>query len=302
MTETTPTPAHNFTTAEKISSLIESLRQKFFPRRILVAGPFVGEFGHELMEWQSVIRARVPHYREVHVITYPGRDYLYHGCHVHYHDVRFDKAGYGHGRLSPHELKQRAHETARRLGLENYDVLTSQHVCTRHHRRFIWREQFIPFHEPPAGGQSRDLAFHFRHIHKAGPDTMKNYPTDMADRLVELCRASGYRVCCVGHPEHSYCPPATEDLRSVNLRDTVAAISSATAVVGENSGPMHLANLCNKPTIIWAAAQWRIDYSLRWNYFHVPIFVAANDTHLPSPERVKQTIDDALRQLRQNPH
>jgi ADP-heptose:LPS heptosyltransferase len=187
------------------------------------------------------------------------------------------------------------HATARDLGLRNYDVLTPQHVCTHYHRDYIWRQKLVMLQEPPAGGRLRDLAFHFRCVDKEGPDKMKNYPPDMADRLVELCLTDGYRVCCIGHPEYAYCPRAAEDLRALDLRETVAAISSVTVVVGENSGPMHLANLCGKPTVIWAAGQWRINYSLRWNHFGMPIFVVANDTHRPAPERVKQTIDEAMR-------
>jgi ADP-heptose:LPS heptosyltransferase len=82
------------------------------------------------------------------------------------------------------------------------------------------------------------------------------------------------------------------------LRQTVAAISSIRAVAGENSGPMHLANLCGKPTVLWAQDQWRIDYSLRWNPFRVPIYIAANDTHQPPPEVIAETIARALEDLR----
>jgi hypothetical protein len=286
-----------FTPKDKLLGALSAVRQRLFPRRVLVAGPFVGEFGHELMEWQGVIRARVPHYQAVHVIVYPGRDYLYPGCLVHHHQVRLENAGYGLGRFSPRELREMAQATARGLGLRNYDVLTPQHACTRYHRDYIWRQKLVLLQEPPAGGRLRDLAFHFRRVDKEGPDKLKNYPSDMADRLIESCLTDGYRVCCIGHPEYAYCPPAAEDLRALDLRETVAAISSVKMVVGEISGPMQLASLCGKPTVNWAAGQWRIDYSLRWNHFGTPIFVAANDTHRPVPERIKQTIDGAMRQL-----
>ena len=78
----------------------------------------------------------------------------------------------------------------------------------------------------------------------------------------------------------------------------VAAISSARIVVGENSGPMHLANLCGKPTVIWAQDQWRIDFSLQWNPFRVPIYVAANTTCQPAPDLVCLAVVDSLEKLR----
>jgi hypothetical protein len=62
---------------------------------------------------------------------------------------------------------------------------------------------------------------------------------------------------------------------------------------------MHLANLCGKPTIIWAKDEWRIDYSLRWNPFRVPIYVAANNSAQPAPTLIADAIVSALQDQRQ---
>src|ERR1017187_10187462 len=106
---------HQFSTAEKIAGALADLRLRFFPRRILVAGPYVGEFGHELMDWQPWVRAQIARHDEVHVIVYPRRDYLYPGCKVHYHDVQLEKAGYKHGRFTPRQLAGMAHRKAAEL-------------------------------------------------------------------------------------------------------------------------------------------------------------------------------------------
>jgi len=82
------------------------------------------------------------------------------------------------------------------------------------------------------------------------------------------------------------------------LRESVAAICSARMLAGENSGATHLANLCGRPTILWANDQWRIDYSLRWNPFGVPIYIAANDTFRPEPAKVCRKIVESLNDLR----
>src|SRR5262245_61030579 len=96
-------PAYYHSTGEKLKLFLPCARQRFFSRRNLFAGPFAGEFGNELMQWQGFVRARKAHYRSVHVLTYPGRDYLYEGCAVHYHDITLKQAGYGYGRLSPEQ-------------------------------------------------------------------------------------------------------------------------------------------------------------------------------------------------------
>ena len=290
--------AYQFTLGDKLAAALSAVRQRLFPRPILVAGPYVGEFGHELMEWQAVVRARVSAYDQVHVITYPGRDYLYSGCVMHYHDLKLEKTGYRFGRFTPRQLAQLAHAHARAAGLCNYDVLGPWLVCSSFIRRWIWREQFARLAEPPVGGRLRDLAFHFRNVDKEGPDRTRNYPLDLAEQLVRLCQQQGYEVCCIGHPNYSFCPAGVEDLRAVDLRASVAALCSARLLVGELSGPMHLAQLCCRPILIWADGQWRIETCLRWNVFQSPVFVLANDTFRPEPQRVKTLIDETIRQLR----
>lgn len=291
--------SHQFSTAEKISGALADLKMRFFPARILVAGPYVGEFGHELMDWQPWVRAQVGRYAEVHVITYPGRDYLYPGCRVHYHGVALETAGYKHGRFTPAQLETMARAKAAELGLEKYDVMTALNVCTSYHQRFLLPAKFELLGQPPAAGQMRDVAFHFRQVKKEGPDQTRNYPLEMCDRVVAFCRERNLSFFCVGHPKYAYCPAGVEDRRSENLAASVSAICSARLLAGELSGPMHLAQLSGTAILIWADGQWRLDNCERWNFFRVPTYVVANDTHRPDPERVGTKIVEALADLRQ---
>lgn len=289
---------YQFTLRDKIVGALSALRLRFFPRRVLVAGPFVGEFGHELMDWQAWVRALSERYREVHVITYPGRDFLYPGCRVHSHDIALETAGYKHGRFTPAQLQEMAHAKARELALQDYDIFTPAHLCTQYHRRYVLPAKWVLLKEPPASGATNDLAFHFRWLDKAGPDKTRNYSRDRCDQLAALCQEHGLRICCIGHPRYSYCPAGVVDLRSEDLETSAAAICSARILVGELSGPMHLAQLCGEAILIWADGQWRLDNSERWNVFQVPTYVVANDTHQPDPERVFESIQAALEDLR----
>jgi len=290
--------AYQFTLRDKITGALEALRIRFFPRRVLVAGPYVGEFGHELMDWQPWVRAQVSRHDEVHVITYPGRDCLYPGCHVHYHDVALETAGYKHGRFSPAQLEALARKRAAELGLKNYDLMTALHLCTRYHQRFLLPAKFELLGQPPAVGGFRDVAFHFRQVKKAGPDQTRNYPLEFCDRVVEYCRTRGMSFHCIGHPRYAYCPAGVEDRRTEDLGASVAAIRSVRLLAGELSGPMHLAQLAGTPILIWADGQWRLDNCERWNVFHVPTYIVANDTHQPEPDRVGQKIAESLADLR----
>ena len=290
---------YQFTLRDKIAGAFGDLRLRFFPRRILVAGPYVGEFGHELMDWQPWVRAQINRYDEVHVITYPGRDYLYPGCQVHYHDVALETAGYKHGRFSPTQLAEMAHKKAAELGLKNYDLMTALNVCTSRHQRFLLPAKYELLGTLPADGAMRDVALHFRQVKKDGPDQTRNYPLERCDRIVESCRAQGLSFFCIGHPRYSYCPPGVEDRRTEDLAASVAAIRSARLLAGELSGPMHLAQLSGTPILIWAPGQWRLDNCERWNVFRVPTYIVSNEMEPPEPEHVGQRIVAALADLRQ---
>jgi hypothetical protein len=291
-------PAYVYSAGEKLKLCFHCLRQKIRPRNNLLAGPYAGEFGYELMQWQGFIRALRPGYHQVHVLTYPGRDYLYEGCKVHHHDIDLKSAGYWYGRLTPAQARAMAQEKAAEIGLKDFDVFDTSLLCTRYHKALYWKQEFRLLDEPPLAGRIYDVAFHFRAVQKEGPDHAKNYDPARADELAALCLANGLSVICVGHPDYSYCAKGCQDLRRIDLRESVAAICSARAVAGENSGATHLANLCGKPTILWANDQWRIDYSLRWNPFRVPIYVAANNTFRPEPSLVLQAIANTLEDLR----
>jgi ADP-heptose:LPS heptosyltransferase len=252
-----------------------------------------------LMEWQAWVRAQVPRYREVHGITFPGRAALYPGCQVHAHDFPLEKAGYRHGRFTPSELKSMARARAEALGLKDYDILTTQHLCTRYHQRFILPGKFDLLRKDPLVGRYRDVACHFRWVKKEGPDQTKNYPQELCDRVVAICQNRGYSVCCIGHPRYSYCPPGMEDLRTEDLEQSIAALCSVHLLVGELSGPLHLAQLCGVPLVTWADAQSQLDTGEYWNTFHVPTFIVTNATRRPEPEQVCETIDRAMEELRQ---
>jgi hypothetical protein len=283
---------------QRLKLCLPCARQNFFPAQNLFAGPFAGEFGYELMQWQGFVRARRAIYKEVHVMTYPGRDYLYEGCHVHYHDIDLKSAGYWYGRLGPEEMRQMADAKAAEIGLKNYDVFNPSLLCTRYHKILFWRQEFRLMREPPLSEKPYDVLFHFRSVQKEGPDHVKNYSSEMADELVQRCIDKGLSVACYGHPSYAYCPKGCVDLRNADLKQSVAAISSARVAVGEASGGMHVANACGKPTIIWGDGQWRITPAFRWNPFRVPIYVVTVTTWRPTPEEVCRFILQSLNDLR----
>lgn len=279
-----PLPYHAYSTTDKARLALACARQRYFPRRNLIAGPFAGEFGYELMQWQAYVRGRRASYDQVHVITYPGREYLYEGCTVHEHEIQLKGAGYGYGVITPTEAKEQADALARRIGLTDYDVFDTSLLCTQYHKRLFWPQAWRLLEEPAPPEDQRDIVLHFRAVEKAGPDLApKNYEPARADELAERLRARGWSLACIGHPQYSYCPPGCEDRRVLDLQATARLLTGARLFVGEMSGPVHLACLAGKPLVTWAEKQMRVDYALRWNPFQVPIHIATIATWQPDP-------------------
>src|SRR4029077_21297644 len=72
------------TRGEKLLLFLPCIRQRLLPKRNLFAGPYAGEFGWELMQWQGFVRARRAPYEQVHVLTYPRRELFYEGLPITY--------------------------------------------------------------------------------------------------------------------------------------------------------------------------------------------------------------------------
>jgi ADP-heptose:LPS heptosyltransferase len=143
-----------------------------------------------------------------------------------------------------------------------------------------------------------DVAFHFRSILRADLD-IKNYPIEYARELINRCKATGIRVCCIGHPQYSLGPDNCDDLRSGDLSETRMALKSIKVVAGGSSAPMHLASLCGLPIVTWWKAapfdlELRDKYLDLWNPHKVPVCVVSESTFQPAPEQVFSGIIKAL--------
>src|SRR5262245_36672197 len=108
-----------YSVAEKLALFGACIAQRSRPGRNLLAGPLVGEFAYEVMEGQGFVRARRTYYKDVHVYTYPGRDYLYEGCRIHHHDIQLKQAGYMYGKLNRIQALSMAEAKATEIGLKD---------------------------------------------------------------------------------------------------------------------------------------------------------------------------------------
>ncbi len=282
------------TRQEHLQTFWEGLALRFSTKRTLIAGPYGGEFGHEIMDFQSYVRGLKRKYKEVHVITFPGRAPLYRGCVVHEHDYDLKTAGYLYGRISYSEIRQRALAFAREHLIRSFDLFSTAHLGTRWHRRMLFRQEHEVLRPLGTIAPNRKVVFHFRNINKLGPDASRNFRPDLAEQVCRLCLSRGLEIACIGHPKYSLCPTSCEDCRTENLEETVAHLAACRLVVGELSGPLHLAAYCAKPIVIWVPEASRLTNAFRRNPFNVSVSVVRDDTTNPSPQEILSKILSAV--------
>jgi hypothetical protein len=213
-------------TRRRISVTLHVLAQTLSRDDTLLAGPYCGELGWELMEWSGYVRRLSTRYHRTIVISYEGHSCLYDHCDYYSHDRMLQDSGYWYGSQPQPAIEAMVAHYRQRLGLTSFDWLHPTHL-NRYTRQLLGPQVFWDPFDRDRTDCRYDVGFHFRSIHRADLDT-KNYPPDYAADLVSRCQTAGMQVCCIGHPQYSLRPPNCDDLRSADLSMTRTALRTIT--------------------------------------------------------------------------
>jgi len=257
----------------------------------LFAGPWLGEFGWELLNWQPFLRWLAPAYDNVIVSCRPGTEALY--------------DDFAHG-FSPHNVRG-VSETNTMLSVDTPDALARALSAVPsgadHLQRVGWqpdaRKVFIPYgdHDP---GLATDVLFHPR---GRGFGAGRNWDAEKWAVLLDALCGQGLRVGCIGL-SNATLPLRGDwiDYRDRPLAETMNIIASTRLVIGPSSGPMHLASLCRTPHVVWTDARGyargrtnRTKYERWWNPFDTPAYVLDDEGFDPSVATVLDATTAALR-------
>lgn len=237
-------------------------------------GPWVGEFGWELMSWQGFCRAtaKLIEYDKVYVSSFPDMGYLY-------QDFADE--------FIPHDYPNR------KLDFENIDDVEFElPTDVDIHFKPIKRYKLVDQHFIQYGTQlpiedSVDILIHARNIRIAH----KNYPEEKWEEIVSGIRGvlDTDSIASIGkapdlHIRNTY------DLRGIPLSDLCDYMISSQVVVGGSSGIMHLATLCNTPIVVWGDRRTYFNESLEtryrktWNPFGSEVHFLYDDKWQPDPQ------------------
>jgi len=226
--------------------------------KIAFAGPWVGEFGWEIMTWQSYLRKKSHNYDRMIISTFPGMEALYTGFHC---AVEF----------MPHRQTERA--------LDWRDVSNVEHgfnpanfTCPVERiepiKQYRTDGEYVRYGTPRDTGI--EVLFHARGIQKS---TFKNYPIEQWNDIA----AAFPKAASIGTMDDMFLE-GTEDKRGIPLQELMDLMASAQVVVGQSSGVMHLASLCGTRQVVWAEdnktyfnEKLEQRYRETWNPFNTPV-------------------------------
>lgn len=257
----------------------------------LVAGPWLGEFGWELMSWQALVRKAAQRYDDVYVCSREGHEPLYKDYCGHFipHPIAGLKDCCNVGLVDQRQIRA-VNDHLKNLG---GDRLVPNGLIP------IAQQSFIRFGSKERGkrlGYNFDIIVHARK--PIGKRPGHSYPLNRWNELIN--RLHRYRIACIG--TEAYAPEGTVDMRVAPMQDCMDAIASATMVLGPSSGPMHLASLCGTPHMVWTDTQFysaingtNVErYHLLWNPLRTPCRVLDMYGWLPSVDQLMRAIDEQM--------
>ncbi|MGL1935627.1 MAG: hypothetical protein OCD01_11420 [Fibrobacterales bacterium] len=258
----------------------------------LFAGPWIGEFGWELLNWQGFVRKVSKDYSKVIVCCRQGNEGLYRDFATEfvYHSIRGTaECNTAHDIENPSELKR-----INDLIPASADVLKPVGFLS------LDKQEFAKFGTPDPEKQY-DVVFHPR---GRTFGTVRNWDKDNWEKLIVLLSQKGYRIACIGLTNATLdIDPllAFDDFRDVSLDETLDLFASSKLVVGPSSGPMHLASLCGTPHLVWTDTKGhargrtnRDKYEWWWNPHKTQAIVFDKEGFDPSVDSIYRAIVNTL--------
>jgi hypothetical protein len=260
----------------------------------LFIGPWIGEFGVELMRWQGRARAIAAESQWDEVIVATRRENFFIYADFASRCVAFEPGTIHTGGRDclDHNFKDLGE--AFQPGPEDLHLtpfITEQQwqefeLTARQNSRFINYAKRSGLQDT---NRSFDILIHARASEKVNQQ-FKNWPVEAWKEFV-CTLGQDFKIGSIGSPEGAHHIEGTEDLRGISLEELSGYLGKVKLLVGPSSGPMHLAMLCETPLVTWADQTG--SHVSHWNPFQVPICILPG--WAPRPEVVCSKVRQMLR-------
>ena len=275
--------------------------------RSLIVGPWLGEFGWELMTWQAMLRyiTTINLYDKIIVVTKPGHQYLYEDFCTNF--VNMNPEGKPDGYFFNGEVPKLNQVVVKAIA-KKYEIPVNtiqvispdKWVMTKDIGRIFKR------YGSSLSSSEYDVVIHARNRQETH-HKVRNWPTgkwiDYVTTLKDM--QPNIEIACIGTKDAAVHIPGTTDLRDQPLDVLADALSTALMIVGPSSGPMHFASLCGCTQLVWTDSEVKHfianekhtnkeRYETFWNPFKTKTIVIEKDNWNPTLKEVLDNTMDVL--------
>jgi len=261
--------------------------------KILLAGPWIGELGWELFCWQAYIRKIASDYSKTIVFCRKGHQFLYSDFTDSFET--FEVPGHLSAAMWMCEgmdvdtllksVKQpyTQHFPPTNIGF-GFDPATGKMNSIPGSGYF--QQKFIKYRSDSIH-EKFDLIIHPRNKRVGGE---RNWDQKNWQELVDALKDQ-YSIAAIGNNE-SFKLAGVTDFRNIPIADTVALMNRCRLVVGQSSGPMHLAALSGAKHLVWAEKTNEERYKNFWNPLKTTCILYSDKGFNPE-------VDDIYNQVKQ---
>jgi ADP-heptose:LPS heptosyltransferase len=243
---------------------------------------WIGEFGHEIAGFQAYMR-KLSKDQDIEITCFEGNEYLYKDFAVKITTVKkpynyepdswMDKSGYNYGN-------------------KDFEIPPGTRVIDTFQPNIIEKQDFIKLGDPTK--YDYDVIIHSRNTDKTG-SAHYNWGKTNYELLTYRLMKHNIKVAIIGTKEMSNSLTFTDDYRGADLETTCNLLASSKMIVGESSGPIHLASLCGTPQIVWSGLERsEMRYKKHWNFHNSDVDFLFDKNWNPDVDVIFNKIMDKL--------
>ena len=276
--------------------------------KLLVAGPWIGEFGWELFCWHGYVRALSRHFDRTVIVSSKHSRFLYEDFSDQFIAFDPEEGDYkdSYYKVGFNETKEMwnsfFNEAKYNKDKQKMTVFAPRRIGDPPRTHFSEAFQFGKHKITPEylmlGEEKSDykktIVIHARNRSLRPSD---NWSEKKWKKLVDKIDKTCYSIICIGLKKEAMHIENTLDMRECPQEELLNILRSSLCILGPSSGAMHLASLCGCPQVVWTT-DYNLDrYTKNWNPFAAPVAFLSEHGWQPEPNYVLDKMMEFIDEL-----
>jgi hypothetical protein len=263
--------------------------------KILLAGPWIGELGWELFCWQGFLRSIAYRYDKVIIISRRGHEILYKDfCNmfIGYNPPKGSSPmNFICDGVDIKAIEITANHIKHSEWIKPYNIGFTFNKYNIGADSFAYKNQKFINYKSNTLDKKYDIIIHPRNK-KTGD--FRNWDNKNWNYIIGRLKYD-YSIALIGGHE-SLNIDGIDNYKNHSLSDVVSLFNRCKLVVGQVSGPIHLASLCSTQHLVWGDEKDEILNKKNWNPFNTPCYFIREDNYNPAPDKIYNNIIKIMEQ------